>query len=117
MAPTPEDRRSCCPVACTLDLIGDRWTLLVLRDLYCGRTRFSEFQRSPEGIATNILTDRLTLLVEAGLVEKRATASGKRFTYHLTDRGKSLGPLLRAVRDWGLEHIEGTSALVKPEGS
>ena len=105
-----DDRRSCCPVACTLDLIGDRWTLLVIRDLFLGRSRFSEFQKAPEGIATNILTDRLNLLVEHGLVDRRPGPTGRRASYHLTEKGRSLGPLLRAVRDWGLANIDGTAA-------
>lgn len=106
------NRRSRCPVACTLDLLGDRWTLLVVRDLFAGKTRFSEFQRSPEGIATNILTDRLSLLIDHGLAERRLTSGGKRATYHLTDKGRSLKPVLRAVRDWGLANIAGTAAFV-----
>lgn len=106
------DRRSCCPVACTLDLIGDRWTLLVIRDLFFGKTHFSELQRGPEGIATNILADRLDLLVERGLVERRTAPSGKRAVYHLTDKGRSLKPVLAAVRDWGLANIDGTAALI-----
>ena len=109
-----DDCRSPCPVACTLDLIGDKWTLLVMRDLFLGRTQFKEFRASPEGIATNILTDRLNRLVEAGLVEKNyAEPSAKRASYRLTERGKSLGPILKAIRDWGLKNIEGTEVLMK----
>ncbi|MEM9381265.1 MAG: helix-turn-helix domain-containing protein [Planctomycetota bacterium] len=112
MTSPSDDRRSCCPVACTLDLIGDRWTLLVVRDLFAGRTRFSEFLRSPEGIATNVLTDRLDRLVEAGLVERHVEPPGKRAAYRLTKAGKSLRPLLGALRDWGLRHIEGTEVRI-----
>lgn len=104
--------RSCCPVACTLDLIGDRWTLLVVRDLFAGKTRFADFARAPEGVATNILSTRLNTLVEHGLVEKRIGPTGGHASYHLTKTGKSLGPLLEAIRDWGLAHIGGTKALV-----
>ena len=104
--------RSCCPVSCTLDLLGDRWTLLVLRDAFAGKTRFAEFQRSPERIASNILTVRLTTLTAAGVLE-RVTASGsRRAEYRLTELGKSLGPVLAAVARWGLDHIEGTEALM-----
>jgi len=65
----PEDRRSVCPIATTLDLLGDKWTLLVVRDLlFVGKRRFGEFLESPEGIPTNILTDRLRRLEEHGVV-------------------------------------------------
>lgn len=106
------NRRSCCPVACTLDLIGDRWTLLVVRDLFVGKTRFSEFESSPESIATNILADRLGLLAERGLVEKRALVGTRGSSYHLTEKGKSLRSVLRALRDWGLSNIEGTEVRI-----
>jgi len=112
MNPRADDKRSCCPVACALDLLGDRWTLLVIRDLFFGRSRFSEFQRAPEGIATNILTDRLNLLVGHGLVERRTEPSSRRAGYHLTDKGRSLRPVLVAVKEWGLANIDGTAALI-----
>jgi len=102
-------------VACTLDLIGDRWTLVVVRDLFAGKTRFAEFLRSPERVATNILSNRLELLVASGLVERRQAAAGGHASYHLTPRGASLGPLLVAVRDWGLENVAGTEARVVAE--
>jgi DNA-binding HxlR family transcriptional regulator len=112
-------RRSCCPVACTLDLIGDRWTLLVVRDLFAGRTRFAEFARAPEGIASNILTQRLEAMVANGLVERHAEAGGGHARYHLTARGRSLRPVLEALSAWGLENIKGTEARVQvpQEGS
>lgn len=95
-------RRSPCPVACALDLLGDRWTLLVLRDLFLGKRLFKEFLASPEGIATNILTTRLKTLLAEGLLEQRNGG------YYLTSRGETLGPVLLAVREWGLKQIEGT---------
>lgn len=105
------DRRSPCPVSCTLDLLGDRWTLLVVRDLHLGKSTFKELLESPEGIATNILTSRLKRLVEAGLVDKHPVPEhAGRYTYALTRKGKSLLPLLRKVREWGLAHLEGTEA-------
>ena len=113
-----EQRRSVCPVACTLDLLGDKWTLLVVRDLLCGRSTFREFLLSPEGIATNTLTDRLERLVAGGIVETvPSTVRSDRHTYRLTDRGRALTPLLEAVRDWGLAHIPGTQAQLKPQVS
>ena len=108
------DRRSCCPVACTLDLLGDRWTLLVIRDLFAGKRRFSEFARSPESLATNILADRLELLVTHGLAERVVPEGRKRADYALTDRGRSLESVLGAVARWGLKHIEGTEARLAP---
>lgn len=110
-------RRSVCPVACTLDVLGDKWTLLVIRDLLCGRTTFQEFLNSPEGIATNILTDRLERLVGSGVVETvPSTVRSDRHTYRLTERGRALMPVLEAMRDWGLVHIPGTRVHVKPRG-
>ncbi len=110
-----QQRRSVCPVACTLDVLGDKWTLLVIRDLLCGRSTFQEFLESPEGIATNILTDRLERLVGSGLVQTvPSTVRSDRHTYRLTDRGRALTPVLEAIRDWGLAHIPGTRARLKP---
>lgn len=101
--------RSNCPVACTLDLIGDRWTLLVLRDLFFGARYFDDFQRSDEGIATNILGDRLKKLERDGFVSRtRDDDDARRFRYALTERGKSLKPVLIAIARWGAEQIEGT---------
>lgn len=106
--------RSCCPVACTLDLIGDKWTLLIVRDMLLGRTHFREFSASPERIATNILTDRLGRLVEAELVEKfPSPEQAGRDAYRLTEKGRTLEPLVQAMKGWGLKHIEGTSARLK----
>ncbi len=108
-------RRSVCPIACTLDLIGDKWTLLVVRDLMCGRAHFKEFAASPEGIATNILTDRLDRLLEHGLVEQfPSPESPGRFAYRLTREGESLRPVIQAITTWGLAHLPGTEARVKP---
>ena len=107
-------RRSPCPVANTLDLIGDKWTLLVVRDLFLGRQHFKDFAASPEGIATNILTDRLNRLVESGLVERIAsTEQPARDAYRLTKKGVTLGPVLEAMKSWGLKNIEGTQARLK----
>jgi DNA-binding HxlR family transcriptional regulator len=108
-------RRSVCPVACFLDVIGDKWTLLVVRDLACGKRYFNEFCRSPEGIATNILADRLERLVAHGLAEKGASADQPgRDAYRLTAKGKSLEPVLTAMARWGLENIEGTKGVLAP---
>ena len=104
-------KRSCCPVACTLDILGDKWTLLVVRDLVLGRSHFREFSNSPERIATNILTDRLNRLMSYELVEKfPSTEIPGREAYRLTRKGKSLGKLVKAVAEWGIKNIEGTEA-------
>lgn len=110
-------RRSVCPVACTLDLLGDRWTLLVIRDLFLGRSRFKDFAGSPESIPTNILSDRLQRLCDAEVIRKVPADDGsKRLAYQLTEKGESLRPLLLALRDWGLEWEPGTEARLEEAG-
>src|SRR5579871_3216661 len=107
------DRRSPCPVACSLDILGDRWTLLVVRDLMLGRSRFKDFEASPEGIPTNILSERLERLMEHRIVRQIPAADGtKRLGYELTDKGRGLTPVLKAMRDWGLEWEAGTRVLM-----
>ena len=98
-----------CPVARSLDLLGDRWTLLVVRDLFAGKTRFGDLLASPEHIPTNILAERLKRLQAAGLIEAVPYSQRPpRHEYRLTQRGHSLGPLLDAVATWGLEQFPGT---------
>ena len=105
-------RRSPCPVACSLDIFGDRWTLLIVRDLFFGRTRFKDFTASPEGIPTNILADRLERLLAHDVVEQIPAEDGtKRLAYYLTDKGKALGSVLKAMRDWGLAWDKSTRVL------
>ncbi len=111
----PVSRRSLCPVACSLDIFGDRWTLLIVRDLLFGRSRFKDFTASPEGIPTNILSDRLERLLAHGVVEQIPAEDGaKRLAYRLTQKGKALGSVLKAVRDWGLAWDKSTRVMVKP---
>jgi DNA-binding HxlR family transcriptional regulator len=105
-------KRSPCPVAFSLDIFGDRWTLLVIRDLFYGRTRFKEFAASPEGIPTNILTDRLERLLARNIIEQIPAEDGtKRLAYRLTKKGKALGPILKAMRDWGLAWDKSTRVM------
>ena len=73
-----ESRRSTCPMACTLDLVGDRWTLLVLRDLFSGKQHFDELLQSDEHIATNVLTERLKRLQTAGMIESEICEDNRR---------------------------------------
>ena len=105
-------RRSPCPVACALDILGDRWTLLVIRDLMLGRSRFKDFEASPEGIPTNILSERLERLMRYQIVEQTPAEEGaKRLAYRLTAKGKALAPVLAGMRDWGLKWEKGTRAM------
>lgn len=110
--------RSRCPVSCTLDLIGDRWSLLVIRDLMRGKHRFGEFLQSPESIPTNILTERLKRLVYAGIVASRRYCSHPpRMEYELTARGEDLRPVVRAMVDWGVRHAGGRLPPPMPSAS
>lgn len=107
------ERRSVCPVACTLDIIGDRWTLLVIRDLFFGKRYFDEFLASPEGIATNILSTRLASLTKRKLARRVADDQDKRrVAYELTEKGRSLKSVLEVVARWGMEQCPGTAMLV-----
>ena len=109
-------KRSPCPVACTLDLIGDKWTLLIIRDMLCGKRFYKDFCSSPEKIATNILADRLEKLVEHKIAEKWIPdAEFGREAYRLTAKGESLKSVLESVARWGLSNIEGTEARLKPK--
>ena len=92
-----------CPIARTLSVVGDRWTLLILRDCFLGSTRFEQFQRSL-GLTRHVLSDRLSRLVEAGVLVKHAYARG-RYDYSLTESGKALEPALRELFDWGREYM------------
>ena len=95
-----------CPVARTLELIGDRWSILLLRDLFLhGPRRFQDFQESLQGIAPNTLSARLKAMETSGLiVRQQYSEHPPRLEYQLTDKGKSLGPIVKALRDWGLKH-------------
>jgi DNA-binding HxlR family transcriptional regulator len=104
--------RSPCAVACTLDLVGDKWSLLVVRDLLRGDVTYSELQNSREGIPTNILADRLRKLEDAGIIGKSAYQQHPvRYVYGLTEKGKELRGVLSAIVQWGKKHIRGTLAL------
>lgn len=104
--------RSACPISSTLEVIGDKWTLLIIRDMFfLDLKTFNEFLNSPEKIATNILTDRLKRLEKHDIIKKHPlNKSASRHEYVLTARGKSLKPILLELIRWGNTHIEGTSA-------
>lgn len=107
-------KRSTCAVANTLDIIGDKWTLLIIRDLLLGKHLYSEFMKSPEKIATNILADRLEKLERAGLLVKRAYCEKpRRYEYKLTGKGYDLLPVIRSIMNWAERYIPGVE--IKPD--
>lgn len=101
--------RSLCPITNSLDLLGDKWTLLIVRDLVLGKKQYQEFLSSPEGIATNILADRLRRLQEAGIIARQIYQHNPvRYEYILTNKGNSLKSVLKALASWGLKNFPGT---------
>ena len=111
----PSPRRSPCPVACSLDVFGDKWTLLVVRDLLLGAERFKEFARSPEGIPTNLLAERLKRLQAHGIIAVHPATDGTRHpAYRLTRKGLALRGVLEGIRDWGLRWEKGTKVMLGP---
>jgi DNA-binding HxlR family transcriptional regulator len=104
-----QPRRSPCPISTFLDLWGDRWTLIVMRDLLCGKTRFSSFEASPERIPPSILAKRLARLTKAGYVERRPYSEHPpRHEYRPTGKGRSLRKVLIAMGEWSEAELEGT---------
>jgi len=102
-------KRSPCPVANLLDLLGDKWTLLVVRDLLNGPKTYKAMQDSPEHIPTNILAERLKRLERVGLIERsQYQEKPVRYSYMLTDKGKDLRPIIVAMADWSNKYIPGT---------
>lgn len=96
-----------CSVARPLSFLGERWAMLVLRDLFLGRRRFDEFQDSL-GVASNVLSQRLASLVEEGVVERRRYSEHpERFEYRLTQKGRDLQPVLLAMLAWGDRYTAG----------
>lgn len=109
--------RSCCPLTNALDIIGDKWTLLIVRDMiFIGKSQFGDFLESPEGISTNILTDRLKKLEEYGLVSKTPyQKKPMRYAYTLTRRGLDLKPVMMEILNWGANNIDGTQGPTEGE--
>lgn len=119
MAERKRMNRSTCPVARALDVIGDRWSLLIVRDAFDGISRFSDFQASL-GVARNILSSRLKNLVEEGILEARPASDGSaHHHYVLTPRGQRLFPVIVGLRQWGEGNLfrrgEHRSRLVEKE--
>ena len=105
--------RSGCPINAAVEALGDHWSLLVLRDVIFGDRRyFRELQAgSIEGIASNILADRLKKLVAAGILSREDAARGSRVRYSLTEAGVQTLPIILALGNWGLDWRDGTRAL------
>jgi DNA-binding HxlR family transcriptional regulator len=95
-----------CPIAMTLDIIGDRWTILIIRDLYFGRSRFKDLLEASPGMSTKILSERLKLLEQHGLIQRHVYSEHPlRAEYTLTERGLTLEPVLNAIGLWGGQHL------------
>jgi DNA-binding HxlR family transcriptional regulator len=95
-----------CPIARTLDIVGDRWTLIILRDLRFGLSKFSELLANSPGLPPRILSERLKKLVEHGLVERVVYSEHPlRAEYRLTEKGLSLEPVMEAIAAWGMQHV------------
>jgi len=115
-SPSSDCLRSACPVSSVLDILGDKWTILVVRDmLLLGKRLYSELADSPENIPTNILADRLKRLEAAHIIDKIPYQDKPvRYEYRLTQKGEDLRPLIKELAAWGNKYIEGT--LVPPDG-
>jgi DNA-binding HxlR family transcriptional regulator len=112
----PASRRSGCPLNASLEMVGDRWSLLIVRDMMLrGATSFADFLNSHEGIASNILTDRLHKLTEDGIIESAQDVSdGRKKIYRLTEKGIALAPTLTELVLWASAHeITGQQTLVR----
>jgi len=112
MSNSSRREKSNCPISYSLDLFGDRWTLLVLRDLILwGKTRFGDIQASDEKIASNILSDRLRRLEERGIIGiAKDPSDARQKIYTVTDKGRSLTPILLEIAAWGASHDPQTGA-------
>lgn len=108
----PKFKRSACAIANILDILGDKWTLLLIRDLYLGKKIYSEFQKSPEKIPTNILAERLKRLESAAIIDKQSYQQRPvRYTYQLTEKGEALAPVLKEMVIWGNKYIPDTISM------
>lgn len=111
-------KRSSCPITNVLDLLGDKWTLLVIRDLVLGKRRYQEFLASPEEMASNILAERLKRLQAGGLIRRRTYQRNPiRYEYVLTQKGKALEPILEAILVWGKRQYPGTKRFPRVDRS
>lgn len=101
--------RSSCPIASTLDIVGDKWSLILVRDLLTGKQRYNQFCSSPEGVPTNLLAARLRKLEAQGIIVKQPYQTRPvRYAYKLTPAGRALLPVLQEMSRWANSFIEGT---------
>ncbi|PST83637.1 transcriptional regulator [Pedobacter yulinensis] len=100
--------RSACPISCALEIFGDKWTLLIVRDIaFFGKNTYNEFLKSDEGIATNILASRLAGLEAGGIIaRKKHPASRAKIFYELTPKGAGLVPVLLEISLWADAHLD-----------
>lgn len=109
-------KRSICPIANVLDIVGDKWSLLIVRDIYLGKRTYGEFLQSPEQISTNILANRLKQLEESGLITKVAyQKTPTRYQYELSEKGSDLLPVLKVMLVWADKHLPDSQVLPKVE--
>ena len=99
-------QRSTCPISTSLDVLGDKWTLLILRDMvFAGKSTYGQFLQSTEKIATNILADRLAILESQGILTKTLAEDKKsKFTYRMTEKGVDIVPIIIELALWGSKH-------------
>ncbi|MBF12425.1 MAG: HxlR family transcriptional regulator [Flavobacteriaceae bacterium] len=101
------NNRSSCPVSTSLEIIGDHWTLVLIRDFFLNRVTFSDFKNSPEKIATNILTDRIHKLLKYNIIKFRLNPKNRKVKqYYLTDSGIELYPLIYDLLIWGKNNLD-----------
>ena len=107
MSETKLRTRSNCPVSSTLDVVGDKWTLLIIRDLVRGKSKYGEFLASAEKIPTNILANRLRSMEKNGLIEKKLYSQhSRRHEYSLTDRGWKFAEVVKYLKEWGERNLD-----------
>ncbi|MDG1726123.1 MAG: helix-turn-helix domain-containing protein [Emcibacteraceae bacterium] len=109
------NRRSQCAISTGLDFYGDKWTLLIIRDMIKGKSRFKEFEESDEGIPTNILSSRLKKLEEQGFIKKEPyQLKPKRFQYTLLDKGRDLIPIMQSMSKWSFKYGDDVKSPYQP---
>jgi DNA-binding HxlR family transcriptional regulator len=94
-----------CPIAKAAQILAERWTPLVLRELICGSTRFNDLRRGVPLMSSSLLSQRLRFLEQEGVIERRRAGSGRGFEYHLTDAGRDLEPLIMRMGEWGARWV------------